>query len=102
MIFDHYDKIVSSAETISKSWEIKRIPLKILNELINKAKLPLTSDDKFVLKYQTKHNETLDLLKTVCKTESKRVGDNKLSIDQLKIMIGALKEGFEIEQNKQV
>lgn len=100
MVFNALDKIVDGAKSICKSWEIKRIPLGVLNEIIDKGKFPLTTKNKFVLNHERTFNKTLILLKKVCKTESKRVGDGKLAISQLKTMIDALKESFETEQNK--
>lgn len=100
MVFKRLDQIVNGAKSICKSWEIKRIPLGVLNEILDKNKFPLTTKDKFVLNHERKFNETLVLLKKIFKTESKRVGDGKLAISQLKTLIQGAKEGFEIGQKK--
>ena len=98
---DHYDRIMNSIIEIAKHYSVERVPLNMVNEVINRAKINSHTKEKKIQVFNKKFNQTLNILKKVCKEESKRtIGDNKISLNEFQQMIQILKSSFSEELMK--
>ena len=98
MIFKNYDKIISTSKKSIKFFGVTRIPIITLNAILDKAKISLDSKDYTV--FEKRHNDIIETLKNLCLKVSKTVGDNAISINELSLLIDALKKGYLIGEEQ--
>lgn len=101
LAFKNYAKIISSSKHIINSWGIKRIPLKTLNIIMDKAKLNSKTKDEGILAFERKFNSILVVIKGLFRKQSKVVGDDAISISEITAIIDAAKDGFVQAVDKQ-
>lgn len=92
--FKNYNQIISSSKHIINSWGVKRIPMKTLNIIMNKAKLDSKTKDEGILAFERRFNTILITIKGLFRKQSKVVGDDAISISEITAIINAAKEGF--------
>jgi len=100
MVLSHYEKIYTSIKHVAKEFSVKRVPLNFVDTIIAKAKTKTESKDKDIIAYFKQINKTLDTLKDLCKKQSKIIGDDCVSLNEIRKMITALKDGFATEYDK--
>lgn len=94
MTLDHYEKIAISCSDIAKQFAVERIPVRLVDEVLVRAKVRPTSKDKTVITYLNRFNKTIDTFKEVVHKQSEVIGDEKISIHEIRQMVDALKESF--------
>jgi len=98
MVEIHYSSIPKAAKKWLKLFKVERVNLVFLNKIIENAKLKDEFENAQLRLFKEKFNGTLDLLKDVCKSESKKIGDGAISMHEIEQMIKALKDGFKSGQ----
>lgn len=102
MVLSHYDTVYMSIKHIAKSFSVERVPLNMVDEVLDKAifkKEQLTESKVSSILSQV--NDTIITLREVIKKQSKIIGDDKISLRELKQMTDALKQGFLSGYNEQ-
>ncbi len=102
MVLKRYNFILDNTKANMKVYGLTRIPLKFLNETIDKAKYSKTELQIPELIAHTKNfNKTLETIKGFAKDNEKFVGDGAISYFELKQWIDRLKAVFIEAQNKE-
>ncbi len=90
-------------ESIAKKWETGRIPLKTLNEIVDKAMVISKKLDGPTLEKVEIFNNTLTIFKNVCKIQSEEtMKDGNISISEIKMFVKKFKDSFTEAQNNAV
>lgn len=95
LVFKQYDGIVTMCKAIAKSWQTERIPLKTVNETIDKAKVVFTEKDPVVMDRVNKLNSTFETFKKVLQLRSQEtMNDGKISMNEIRHFVDRFKEEF--------
>lgn len=100
LVFGHYDMIYKNIQELAKRYAVKRLPLNLVDEILKRAILEPTPENQAVDTFIERANLVTNTLKTLIHEQSAVIGDNKVSIYEIKEMIQAIKEAF-LEELKQ-
>lgn len=94
IVIGHYNGMIKHARNIAKSYAVERMPLKLVNPLINLAKLPNKFENENMELFRGRFNDTLELLKDECRKNSNVIGDKCISLTHFIQFIELMKSSF--------
>ena len=102
MVINNYANILKNGRKIASAYAVERVPIKLLFQVINEAKLKNKFEVPQMELFRVKFNASLEQLKDTCKASSEVIGDDKVSIGELKTYIEVLRAGFIRGQSDEV
>lgn len=92
----NYRVIYLSSKLYCNEAHVKRVPLVVLNNLIDLATIDVNNPElhEALHEFAIRYNASLDILKQVCKNNSEMVGDRAISIKHVKQYIRELIKGL--------
>lgn len=93
--FKQYNAIVTMCEVAVEAFGEKRLPLKVVNEYIDKAQV-LSEDGTNLTQLKVENfNKTLTIFKNVLRLRSEeRMKDGKIGIEEIKFFVAEFKKSF--------
>jgi len=102
MVFNELDKILILFNKQKEHYAVDRLPLSIVNNIIDLVKLKDSNDVKEFDNFKENFNKTLEVLKLELKKQSSVIGDGNISYSETEIFIDEIKESFKEGQKLQV
>ncbi len=93
IVNNHLDNIPKHLKKLAKAYKVDRLPMKLVYMVIDEAKVKHTSD-KTVNDFITKYNDMLKSVKSILKKVSDKIGDDKISLLEVKVIIKHVKLSF--------
>lgn len=87
MAINGLNDIVKNVKKASKKYKEPRIPLELVNRIIDQGSIKKKSDNSAMEAWRKSYNKTLAQIKVIIRKSSDNVGDNKTTLTDLKLII---------------
>lgn len=95
LVFKQYNGIMKMAQGVANNFGVQRLPLKTVNEIIDKAIVKSDNADESTANKVRILNGTFETLKNVCRIQSRdTLNDDQISINELQFFVNQFKESF--------
>ncbi len=85
--------ITKNVKKLSKAYKVDRVPMKLVYMVIDEAKVNHTTERK-ANEFITKYNDTLKSIKSILKSCSDNIGDEKITVKEVSLVIDHVKKSF--------
>ena len=95
LVINQFKYILRLSRQLASDYSTERIPLKLLDKIINEARLKSPFEDDHKLEtFRVSFNNLLEAMKRECKMRSAIIGDNRVSINEIKAVTKLIRTNF--------
>ena len=94
MVLTRYDNILKSMKKTGNDYGVKRIPLNLFRQMLDKAKFSEELENENLKDFAEKFNKTIEMIWQCANDNAKIIGDNCISFMEVKQWVDACRAGF--------